>query len=256
MVNQSVAAVEENMLLLEDRERGLINAMQTISDNVSVVNKEMANSLHDIEVIFAKIHEDLEHREHALLQRLHDISNGKISILNGQLKDMEDALEKCRHALSVAGDLLEKSAESVVKGGGVYVVGLSASISSRCSDLDELIVNIPFEPQVDPFIRASFVREEIDSVLSVLMSLGSILTKDNTPALDNLEGRSPSSGDGDEEDDQEARAEEMQRKGESSGGRGIVDKKGRRTFSALAKGSSALSPRGAPFTVSFTIRTE
>ena len=247
LIDQSVTSVEESMVLLEDRERGLVNAMETITNTTTLVKEEMANSMRDIEVIFAKIHEDLEHREHALLQRLHDITNRKTAILNKQLHEMEDALEKCRHALNVSGDTLEKSAEAVVKGGGVYIVGLVDSITARGDELDDIIVNIPFEPQVDPYIRASFIKDEVEMVHSALQSLGSILTKDNTPAMDNLESRSPRK---EEEDDEEG-------DGEGGGGSNkVVDERGRRTYSALSKQSMQTSSKGSPFKVSFTIRTE
>ena len=262
LVDKSVASVEESMVILEDRERGLVNAMKTISDNVTIVKDEMANSMRDIEVIFAKIHEDLEHREHSLLQRLHDISNRKTSILNEQLQEMDNALEKCRHALAVSGDLLEKSVESVVKGGGLYVVGLADPIASRRDELDELIVNIPFEPQVDPYIRASFINDEIETVHSVLLSLGSILTKDNTPAVDDLESRSPRRDDDDDDDDDvvgEEKKIDLRREKDKprEGNSKIVDKKGRFTYSALSKSPVRTnSSPDFPFKVSFTIRTE
>jgi hypothetical protein len=264
LVDESVISVEKSMVLLEDRERGLVNAMETVSNTVTKVKTEMANSMKDIEVIFARIHEDLEQREHALLQRLHVISNRKTAILNDQLQEMEDALEKCRHALSVSGDLLEKSVESEVKGGGVYIVGLADSIATRRDELDELIVNIPFEPQADPFIRASFVKDEIDALHTVLQSMGSILTKDNTPVIDNLETRSPRL-EGDDDDDHSDKesdgSQEMKNVDvsmpHSSLSSKIVDHKGRFTYSALTKHVSTTCDHASlPVNVSFTVRIE
>jgi len=267
LIDKSVASIEESMVVLEDRERGLVNAMETISNTVTKVKEEMANSMKDVEIIFAKIHQDLEQREHALLQRLHDISTRKTTILNDQLQEMEDALEKCRHALTVSGDLLEKSAESVVKGGGVYIVGMSSTIASRSDELDDLIVNIPFEPQVDPFIRASFVKDEIEAIQTVLKSLGSLLTKDNTPVIDNLECRSPrheeEDDDNDEDEENDLPGSEEVKQGpygsrRSAGGSKIVDQTGRSTYSAISKEAARPNSKinNIPIKVSFTVRTE
>ena len=252
MIESSIKSIEETMVLLKEREKGLINAMKNINDNIEIVKYDMENSMKDIEVVFAKIHEDLESREHALLQRLQDISNRKTSILTHQLNDMEDALEKCRHSLNVSNNLLTKCDENTVKGGGMYIVNLFDSILSRTDEIDEVVVNIPFEPQVDPYIRASFVKDEIEVLHSVLLSLGSLLTNDNTPAIDNLEKRSPRH-DGDEEEGKEDEQKVDAQK--------IVDNKGRHTFSALSRKkykecSGDKNMHKIPFQASFTVRTE
>ena len=89
VVKDAIECIEKSMLALDERETGLVNAMKNINEKISLVKKEMADSMHDVEVIFSKIHEELENREHALLQRLDDIATRKTNILNTQLMEME-----------------------------------------------------------------------------------------------------------------------------------------------------------------------
>ena len=140
-------------------------------------------------------------------------------------------------------------------GGGLYVVAAAGAIEKRREDLDDIIVNIPFDAQADPYIRASFVNEEVDTIHTILKSLGSLLTKDNIPAVDNLESRSPRAEDDDFDQDVLSSRVGCTFSKEINKYNKIVDKKGRVTYSAISK-SSMKNVENDIAKINFTIRTE
>ena len=122
-----------------------------------------------------------------MLNRLDDIVTRKQEIISSQLEGLSQALEKCRHAIFVAESLLNRTEK--VKGSGQYLVSAAQSISRRGEDIDEEIMHTPFEPQTDSFLRGYFVRQEIDALKTIILSLGGILTQDNIPGGANQEER-------------------------------------------------------------------
>jgi hypothetical protein len=122
-----------------------------------------------------------------MLSRLDDIVTRKQEIITSQMEELSSALEKCRQAIFVAESLLNRTEN--VKGGSQYLVSAAHSISRRGEEIDEEILLTPFEPQTDSFLRGYFVKQEIQALKTIILSLGGILTQDNIPGGPNQEER-------------------------------------------------------------------
>jgi hypothetical protein len=133
----------------------------------------------ELREIFEDMREKIRIREAHLMQRLDEIAKRKRLILTTQLDDMSVALDNLRHCMEVAERLLANT--EGVRGGQAYVLAGSQSIATRCDQIDEGIVVIPFEPQTDPMLRVSFIENEIALINTVTETLGAVLTRDNIP---------------------------------------------------------------------------
>ena len=180
-----IKAIKGTRSTLQDLDRNrevpLIPPSPRLFDSLFKIAEE------DIRSVFLDVRTKLDERERDMLNRLDDIVTRKQEIISSQLEGLSNALEKCRHAIFVAESLLNRTEK--VKGGGQYLVSAAHSISRRVEDIDEEIIHTPFEPQTDSFLRGYFVRQEINALKTIIVSLGGILTQDNIPEGPNQEER-------------------------------------------------------------------
>lgn len=166
-------AVKEAVSLSKEKYNQLDVQINSLQECLAKLDDSEEQILSDIGRTFSILQKKLKERENALLEKVNQIIEGKKRKVMKDIRKLKEIQDDCENALEVGESLLEDSKGNSID--QMYLVNAASGVEYRADTIAESVdETMKTIKPVDPIVKIDFLRDEVQSIKSIVLSLGGL----------------------------------------------------------------------------------